>query len=153
MKEHTMNIRSATASDLHAVTRLLEEAELPLDGLEDQWGSGYAVAVEGSDLVGAAGIERYGRYGLLRSVVTAAGRRGQGVGEALVRNRLAWAGTEGLEAVYLLTTTAAGYFPRLGFERANRESLPLEIRESREFSSICPSSAVAMRCEVPAAAG
>ncbi|HUF36749.1 MAG TPA: arsenic resistance N-acetyltransferase ArsN2 [Gemmatimonadales bacterium] len=150
MTEHTMTIRNVTADDLPAVNRLLEAAELPLDGLEDQWGPGYAVAVEGGEVVGAAGIERHGRFGLLRSVVTAAGHRGRGVGESLVRNRVAWAGTEGLEAVYLLTTTAAGYFPRLGFERVDREALPLEIRESREVAAICPDSAVAMRYGVPA---
>ena len=145
-----MEIRSAAASDLALVSRLLEESDLPLDGLDEQWGSGYAVAIEDGDVVGAAGVERYGRYGLLRSVVTARGRRGRGIAEALVRNRLAWAGTEGLEGVYLLTTTAADYFPRLGFERVSRDALPVEIKESREFTTACPSSAVAMRCAIPA---
>jgi amino-acid N-acetyltransferase len=145
-----MQIRSATSDDLPAVSRLLEEAQLPLDGLEEQWGPGYAVAVNGGNMVGAAGIERYGRFGLLRSVVTAPGARGRGIADSLVRNRLAWAGTEGLEGVFLLTTTAAGYFPRLGFERVERDSLPIEIRESREFASVCPGSAVAMRCGLPA---
>jgi N-acetylglutamate synthase-like GNAT family acetyltransferase len=144
-----MQIRSATSEDLSPVSRLLEEAQLPLDGLEEQWGPGYAVAVEGGNVVGAAGIERHGRFGLLRSVVTAPGERGRGIADSLVRNRLAWAGTEGLEGVYLLTTTAAEYFPRLGFERVERDSLPIEIRESREFSSVCPGSAVAMRCGLP----
>ena len=145
-----MQIRSATADDLGTVSRLLEEAKLPLEGLEEQWGPGYAVAVEDGSVVAAAGIERYGRYGLLRSVVTAPAARGRGMADALVRNRLAWADTEGLEAVYLLTTTAADYFPRLGFERVEREALPIEIRDSREFASVCPSSAVAMRCGLPA---
>ena len=150
MLSDTMTIRTVTADDLPPVRRLLEEVQLPADGVEDQWGGGYAVMVEGEEIVGAAGIERYGRHGLLRSVATSPRRRGRGVAEALVRNRLAWAGTEGLEGVYLLTTTAADYFPRVGFEPVDRESLPVEIRESREFASICPSTAVAMRCEVPA---
>ncbi len=141
-----MHIRSADAADLSTVRDLLQAAELPSEGLEDQFGPGYALAIEGDRTVGAAGVERYGRWGLLRSVVTAPEWRGRGVGEALVRNRLAWADTEGLEAVYLLTTTAARYFPRLGFEPVERDLLPLEIRESREVSSICPSTAVAMRC-------
>jgi amino-acid N-acetyltransferase len=140
-----MEIRGVTPADLDSVVRLLEEASLPLEGLEEQWGPGYAVAIDGGEIVGAAGIERHGRQGLLRSVVTATGRRGRGIAESLVRNRLAWAGTEGLEGVYLLTTTAADYFPRLGFERVSRDSLPVEIRDSREFTSVCPSSAVAMR--------
>lgn len=90
-------------------------------------------------------MERYGRFGLLRSVVVAAGARNRGVAELLIRDRLAWAGTEGLQEVYLLTTTAARYFTRLGFERVDRDTLPLEIRDSREFTILCPASAVAMR--------
>ena len=145
-----MEIRSATSHDLSAVSHLLQEAALPLDGLDEQWGPGYAVAVDAGAVVGAAGVERYGRFGLLRSVVTAPGRRGHGIADTLVRNRLAWASTEGLEGVYLLTTTAAEYFPRLGFERVERDAVPIEIRESREFTSACPSSAVAMHRALPA---
>ena len=140
-----MTIRAVTEEDMEAVGRLLEAADLPREGLADQWGPGYAVAVEDDVVVGAAGIERHGRYGLLRSVVADPRRRGRGIGEALVANRLAWAGTEGLDGVYLLTTTAAAWFPRLGFERVARDDLPLEIRESKEFASVCPASAVAMR--------
>ncbi len=145
-----MQIRSATPVDLDPVRRMLEQATLPLEGLDDQWGPGFAVAVEDGEVVGAAGVERYGRFGLLRSVVTTPGQRGRGIAESLVRNRLAWAGTEGLEGVYLLTTTAEGYFPRLGFERVDRDTLPIEIRESPEFASACPGTAVAMRCAVTA---
>lgn len=140
-----MLIRTASAEDLAVIRRLLREAELPVEGVEEQFGSGYAVATEEGEAVGAAGVERYGRFGLLRSVVVAPAARNRGVAELLVRDRLAWAGTEGLEAVYLLTTTAARYFARLGFETVERDDLPLEIRDSREFASVCPSTAVAMR--------
>ena len=140
-----MEIRTAVWEDLEAVRTLLADTALPQDGLEDQFGRSYAVALEPGRLIGAAGVERYGGYGLLRSVITAPDRRGRGIGEALVRNRLDWAAQEGLEAVYLLTTTAMGYFPRLGFIPVQRETVPAEIRASGEFSSVCPSSAVVMR--------
>jgi len=140
-----MEIRAATREDLKAVRSLITEAGLPQDGLEDQFESGYAVAVESGRPVGVAAVERYAVYGLLRSVVTAADRRGRGIGESLVRDRLEWAERAGMESVYLLTTTAAGYFPRLGFAVVERAAVPPEIRASREFSSACPSSAVVMR--------
>jgi amino-acid N-acetyltransferase len=148
-----MEIRPARQEDLEAVRHLVTEAALPRDGLEDQFGCGYAVAVESGRLIGAAGMERYGGYGLLRSVITAPDRRGRGIGEALVRDRLAWAGQEGLKAVYLLTTTAVSYFPRLGFVPVERETVPAEIRGSREFSSVCPSSAVVMLCPLDTPGG
>jgi amino-acid N-acetyltransferase len=140
-----MLIRSAEPGDIEVVGKLLSDADLPMDGLADQFGPSYAIAtdLEGG-IVGAAGIERYGRFGLLRSVVVAPEARNQGVAELLVRDRMAWAGTEGLDSVYLLTTTAAQYFARLGFEQLDRDELPLEIRDSPEFASICPGTAVAM---------
>ena len=140
-----MKVRTVTPDDLGVIRRLLHDAELPSEGLEEQFGAGYAVASDEGTVIGAAGIERYGRFGLLRSVVVAPEARKRGAAELLVRDRMAWAGTEGLEAVYLLTTTAARYFSRLGFETVERDALPIEIRESREFSSVCPSTAVAMR--------
>jgi amino-acid N-acetyltransferase len=144
-----MEIRAASREDLEAVRSLVAEAALPQEGLEDQFGKGYAVAIESGRLVGAAGVERYGGYGLLRSVVAAADQRGRGIGEALVRDRLTWAEQAGLEAVYLLTTTAAGYFPKLGFVPVERAAVPAEIRASGEFSRVCPSSAVVMRLALP----
>jgi amino-acid N-acetyltransferase len=147
-----MKIRAANREDLDAVRGLIAEAALPQDGLEDQFGSGYAVAIESGRLVGVAGLERYAAYGLLRSVVTAAERRGLGIGEALVRDRLGWAERAGLDSIYLLTTTAAGYFPKLGFAAVERATVPAEIRASREFSSVCPGSAVVMRLALPRSA-
>ena len=144
-----MQIREANREDLEAVRNLVTDAALPQDGLEDQFGSGYAVAIESDRLVGVAGVERYAAYGLLRSVATAADWRGRGIGEALVRDRLGWAERAGLESIYLLTTTAAGYFPKLGFAAVERAAVPAQIRTSREFSSVCPSGAVVMRLALP----
>lgn len=123
---------------------LLVAAGLPSDGLEDQFGPRYAVAEAGGALVGAAGVEVHGAFGLLRSVVVAPSHRGTGLGKALVADRLAWARREGLSAVYLLTTTAPGFFAALGFERCVREAAPAEIRASREFAAVCPGSSVLM---------
>jgi len=142
-------IRAAGASDLEGVRALLVEAHLPPDGLEDQFGPRYAVAEAGGPsghgIVGAAGVEVHGVFGLLRSVVVAPPRRGTGLGRALVADRLAWARREGLSAVFILTTTAPDFFAGLGFERTAREAAPEEIRSSREFATICPGSSVLMR--------
>ena len=51
----------------------------------------------------------------------------------------------GLRELYLLTTTAAAYFPRFGFERIGREALPSSLQASEELRGACPASAAAMR--------
>jgi arsenite methyltransferase len=142
------DVRSARAGDLPVVKALLTSATLPLDGVEDQFGSAYAVAEQVGKIVGAIGIERHGDYGLLRSAVVAPAVRGHGIGEALVLNRLAWSMSEKLRAVYLLTTTAAEYFTRFGFAVVERASVPTDVQASIEFTSACPSTATVMALEL-----
>jgi amino-acid N-acetyltransferase len=144
----TFTVRPASAADLDAVKALLDAAELPLDGLEEQFGESYAVAEAGGEIVGAEGIEVYERSGLLRSAVVRPDWRGRGIGDALTRDRLEWARGAGLERVYLLTTTAESYFPRFGFARVERAEAPAEIRTSREFATACPATAALMVLEV-----
>jgi N-acetylglutamate synthase-like GNAT family acetyltransferase len=140
-----ISIRDANAADLPSVAALLRAADLPVDGLDEQFGPAYAVAEVAGRIVGAEGMERYADAGLLRSAVVDSGFRGKGVGDDLTRNRLSWARTAGLREVWLLTTTAATYFPRFGFQRTDRHSAPEALQQSREFKEACPASAVAMR--------
>ena len=88
-----------------------------------------------------AGLERYGRVGLLRSVAVASSARNEGIGRALVERQLDEGRALGLDAVYVLTTTARDYFSRLGFKEANREGAPPALSACPEFASACPASA------------
>jgi amino-acid N-acetyltransferase len=51
----------------------------------------------------------------------------------------------GANTVFLLTTTAEGFFPRFGFEQITRDEVPPSVRGSGEFQSACPASAIVMR--------
>ena len=137
-------IRSAMSGDLEAVESTLRDSDLPLDGLRDQFGEAYAVAESDGQVIGVEGIEVHGEDGLLRSAAVAASWRGKGVGDALTRDRIAWAQRHGLRSLYLLTTTAGDYFPRFGFTRVDRETAPVAVRQSREFAEACPSTALFM---------
>ena len=142
-------LRPAVPTDLQAVRALLRDAKLPADGIEDQFGEPYVVAVrrEGR-VVGVAGLEVHGAEGLLRSVVVVPPLRGLGLGEAMTHDRLARARSLKLAAVWLLTTTAAGFFDQLGFARVERASAPAPLQASKEFSVVCPGTAVCMRLPV-----
>lgn len=140
-----VTLRPAVARDLDAVRALLAQAKLPLDGVDEQFGDAYAIAESEGAVVGVEGIETYGEAGLLRSAAVHEGWRGRGLGDRLTQNRLAWARARGLKEVWLLTTTAAEYFPRYGFERVDRSTAPAPLQASREFQEACPASAVAMR--------
>ena len=147
----SFTLRPATPDDLASVSALLSAAQLAPNALDVQFGPQFAVAVDGAlgDIIGAAGIERYGTgddaIGLLRSAVVDERWRGRGIGAALTADRLDWAAHASLRTVYLLTETAAEYWPRFGFERTDRASAPQELLASHEWQHGCPASAVAMR--------
>lgn len=146
--EAPWRLRPAREADFDAVAKLLSESELPTEGLRDQFGDSYVVAERGGTIVGAGGVEVYGPYGLLRSVAVSRGLRGERLGRVLVEDRMDWASDKKLRAVYLLTTTAAGFFEKLGFSAIGRDAVPDEIKISCEFSLVCPESAVAMVLEI-----
>ncbi len=137
-----------------AASRLLAEAGLPLDGLERTWllvardepaevATGRP-AGEGP-VVGAVGLETYPPAGVLRSLVVAPAYRGTGTATALVARLLEAADARGVSDLWLLTTTAAPFFARLGFVPADRASAPPGVRDSVEFRAACPASAACLR--------
>jgi amino-acid N-acetyltransferase len=139
-----MRIQAASPSILSDVERLLETASLPIGGLRDQFPAGYVVANDAGTIVGCAGLETHARAALLRSVAVSAQYRNAGIGRALVGDRIAAAKAARLDAVYLLTTTAAEYFSRMGFVPTDRARVPVAIAASAEFAGICPSSAACL---------
>jgi amino-acid N-acetyltransferase len=141
--EVTTTIRDSRPDDLAAVSDLLAAAGLPLAGVRESFGE-FVVAESGGRRVGAAGLERHGDVGLLRSVVVAPSHRGTGLGASLTERILARARQQRLKSVYLLTTTAADFFPRLGFGRIERTELPAALNASEELRGACPDTAIVM---------
>ena len=136
-------LRPASSKDLPRVERLLTESQLPLDGVKESLND-FVVAEAGGDIVGVAGLEICCDDALLRSVAVRPEWRSKGVGRALVNRAIAEAEARGIRALYLLTSTAEHYFPSFGFAKVDRATIPAPVRATREFTSACPASAVAM---------
>jgi amino-acid N-acetyltransferase len=136
-------IRPARADDLAAVEQLLTASHLPLDGVRDAFPS-FIVAEAGTDIVGVAGLEICCDNALLRSVAVHDAWRSKGLGRALVARTIADAEARGINALYLLTTTADRYFPTFGFKAIAREAVPPDIQATAEFREACPASATVM---------
>lgn len=134
----------ATTTDPDAVAGLLRSAGLPSDDLGAHGETTVWVATVDGAVEGAAALERYECYGLLRSVAVAEHRRGLGWARRLTEAALSAARSAELVAVYLLTETAADYFFGLGFVAIGRQAVPPVIRQSTEFAELCPDTAVAM---------
>lgn len=146
-----MKMRGATNRDFDAVATLLSKSDLPLDGVKENF-SDFVVAEDRGEIAGAIGLEKYGSVALLRSAVVSPRHRGTGVGRKLVERLLERAERDGIEELFLLTTTAEEYFPRFGFSRTTRSAVPDALKASAEFQGACPDSAVVMKRRVAAAA-
>ncbi|MFN8344471.1 MAG: arsenic resistance N-acetyltransferase ArsN2 [Spirosomataceae bacterium] len=139
-----VEIHTAKPSDAEAVKALLTSVGLPTDDLDPAFPH-FLLAFADGKLVGTAGAEVNGNSGLLRSVAVAPLFRNYKIAQRLVNDLTKRVRLEGVKELYLLTTTADAYFEKLGYGRIAREEAPVEIAQSRQFSSICPSSAVVMK--------
>lgn len=133
----------AREEDVEEIIKLLKENNLPVKDL----GVGkriFLVALVSEKLIGVVAVELYGDYGLLRSLAVNNEFRGLSIGKKLVVEAETWSRNNGLKQLFLLTTTAADFFPKLGWKITERSSAPESVAASTEFASVCPSSAVCM---------
>jgi amino-acid N-acetyltransferase len=138
------SVRSARPEDTRAVEELLDQSGLPTAGVAE-WLPHFLVAEFEGQVVAVAGLELYGASALLRSVAVTPTWRGSGLGRQLVDRLVSEARQEGVHDIYLLTTTAEHYFPRLGFACIRRDDVPKEVQGSVEFTGACPASATVMQ--------
>src|SRR5262245_17452104 len=139
-----VTIESASVRDLPEVRALLQRLSLPLDGVDDRVQT-MLVAREDGHVIGTAALELYREGALLRSVAVEPSRQGKRVGHELTEAALRLAAAQGVDAVFLLTTTAERFFPKFGFEQVARDDVPRSVQASVEFRSACPASAIVMR--------
>ena len=99
--------------------------------------------------VGFGGLEIHGEDALLRSVVTLPPMRHRGVARAMIAALEAEAQIAGCRTMWLLTTSAAQLFDRLGYAACERASVPKAIRQTQQFAALCPTSATVMTKPLP----
>lgn len=142
-----LSIESAQPHDKTAVVSLLEQVDLLTQDLPDDLPN-FVIAKEDATPVGVAGLETFGSVGLLRSVAVAPNQQGKGIAPQLIGRLLEAAQAIHLHDLYLITTTADGYFTRFGFAPVSREQVPDPIQQTQQFSGLCPSSAIVMKCSL-----
>jgi amino-acid N-acetyltransferase len=142
-----IKIEAAHTADWLALQALITGSGLPLDGLADHLTT-TLIARDGDNIIGSAALEVYGDAALLRSVAVAATHRSQGLGQQLTALALELARSRNVREVYLLTETAAEFFPRFGFAPLLRDAVTPAVQQSVEFQSACPASALVMRAEL-----
>lgn len=144
MSEATVTLQPADDTTLSYVETLLAENDLPTRDVQANPDWFYVGYVDG-DPVGVGGIEAYGTDGLLRSVVVERSARGNGFGAALCDALETEARADGVETLYLLTTTVPGFFASRGYVVIERAAAPAAIQGTTEFDDLCPSTATCLK--------
>lgn len=142
VRPHSIAIMPVTASA--TVMALLERCQLPVADLASSPTLQLFGAFDSESLIGVIGLELYPPVALLRSLAVAPEHRGSGSGQALVDFAEEQASAQGIDSLYLLTTTAAQFFTRLGYRQASRSDAPDSIQATAQFSGLCPSSSAFM---------
>ncbi|MDR3526322.1 MAG: arsenic resistance N-acetyltransferase ArsN2, partial [Rhizomicrobium sp.] len=135
--------RSIAGSD-HALIAALSAAGLPTSDVNEAGRSFFAYSTLAGEAVGFAGYELYGEQVLLRSIVVPEALRSRCIGRNLVPLLLYRAFQSGARKAWLLTTTAAPFFSKIGFNVRERSAVPEVILATRQAKDICPSSAVVL---------
>lgn len=138
-----LRVERATESDLPAIRSLLADVGLPVEDLGTANVS-FWVARDGQGISGVIGVETFGVAGLLRSLVVAPGSQARGIGSVLVRELESAMRSSGVKSLVLLTQTAESFFGKRGYGVMSREEVPDRVRQSGEFQTLCPASAVCM---------
>lgn len=136
----------AKASPLYrnAIIELLQSEKLPIEDIPVNLDN-FIIASDNGRVIGLIGLEKYERYGLLRSLVVHPAYRKMKIGDKLIKQLLQLSQESHLKEIYLLTETAPAYFSRKEFVEITRAEAPESIKQSSEFSHVCPASAILMR--------
>ncbi len=138
-----VSMRNAIEQDWPCIEAMLSKANLPLEGAREHLSNFWIETVD-EEIVAIGGLELYGQYALLRSLVVNDAQRGKAYGTQLVKHLQKTAIATGINHLYLQTTNAANYFHRLGFREITRAEVPSSIQQSSQFRGACPASATSM---------
>ena len=123
--------------DYRCLAELLAENNLLAGGLDGDNKQFYAFVDDSGWRVGVGGFELFGDVALLRSFLTVATHRGQGLGAQMLEELLTIAAQQGVRHVYLFTEQAAEFFEKSGFDVSERADAPPVLRENEQFRRHC----------------
>ena len=138
-----MKHREAKKEDLPKIKEILAQAGLPTEDCEAHVHD-FLIMEKRSEIVAIGGLEICDKYGLVRSIVVIPKHRGQGIGEEVLAMLESKAISKGIDRLYLLTETAVEYFQSQGFKIIDRDQVPKNIANTRQFKELCPSTAKVM---------
>jgi amino-acid N-acetyltransferase len=134
---------AVTEKERQAVFNLLEQQKLPVTDITED--TLLFLLLDGDKAMGTAGLDIFDDCALLRSVSVVEDARGKGYGKILNEQIEQFAKKGGINCMYLITHTAKDFFDRQGYCAIDRATAPKAIKQTEQFSALCPSTAVVMK--------
>jgi amino-acid N-acetyltransferase len=141
-----MNIVPASQNSFSAAIALLKKNNLPTEDIDP--GKQLFVVEEGDNVVATVAVEYNYNDALLRSLSVSKEKRKSGIGAELVEFIEGYVQKQGVQRMYLLTTTAATFFSKRGYATIDRDNVPEFIKNTKEYRTICSSSSTVMKKEL-----
>jgi amino-acid N-acetyltransferase len=138
-----MNIVPASQNSFSAAIDLLRKNNLPTEDINA--GTQLFVVEQNDRVLATVAVEYDYHDALLRSLSVSEEKRNSGVGQQLVDFIENYVKKQGVETVFLLTTTAANFFLKRGYAILDRSNVPEFIKNTKEYSVICASSSTLMK--------
>ncbi|MES2847515.1 MAG: arsenic resistance N-acetyltransferase ArsN2 [Bacteroidota bacterium] len=142
LNKPVLKIALGNAERQSAIAMLVQH-NLPTTDIDDD--KLLYILLDGENPIGTAGLEIFDDCALLRSVSVVKEEQGKGYGKIINDEIEKFAKESGINCMYLLTTTAKDFFDKQGYCSIKREETPEAIKQTAEFTSLCPSSAVVMK--------
>ena len=134
---------AASETERQQAIHLLQQQHLPVADIDED--KLLYLLMEEERVIGTAGLEIFDDCALLRSVSVIDGEKGKGYGKFLTEAMEKYTAESGINCLYLLTTTAKDFFGKLGYCVIKREEAPIPVKQTAEYTSLCPSSAMIMK--------
>jgi amino-acid N-acetyltransferase len=138
-----MTIQAISENQYSDVIDLLIRNNLPVTDITTN--TKLFTLIENNEIIGSIGIEIINSHALLRSLSVDEKHRNKGAAILLVNFLEDVGKQEGIESIYLLTTTAEHFFSNRDYKIVARKLVPESIRQTSEFKSVCPASATIMK--------
>ncbi|MDR5883913.1 arsenic resistance N-acetyltransferase ArsN2 [Caballeronia sp. LZ032] len=140
-----LQISGAQVTELVQIKALLTASGLPATDITEMHLDRFLVVHNpGGAVVASVGLERFADGAMLRSLAVAKEYQNLGLGRLLVLRAEQMAMDEGCAQLWLLTTTADGFFRKRGYIVIDRRAVPEDVRQNTEFSLLCPASAMCL---------
>jgi amino-acid N-acetyltransferase len=140
-----LSLKIALNQELEKALNLLQNQNLPTYDIDEKVELYTVYYYE--NFIGTIGLESFNTEGLLRSVSLDSSSQKKGFGTQILSLFEAKIQQKGIKNLYLLTTTAKGFFLKNKYQIVSREDVSEPIRQTAEFKGVCPSSAFVMKKE------